>query len=64
MTPSSMVPGDQGHLWMEIPNLDQEMIHYVRFGAGLGSNDLGLGRGALRGSRIVKLPWCSWLEEG
>ena len=45
---------DQGRLWMEIPNLDQEMIHYAGFGAGLGSNDLGLDRGALRGSRIVK----------
>ena len=45
---------DQGQLWMEIPELDLEMIHYVGFGAGLGSNDLGLDRGALRGSRIVK----------
>jgi hypothetical protein len=45
---------DFGQLWMEIPQLDQEMIHYVGFGAGLGSNDLGLDRGALRGSRIVK----------
>ena len=45
---------DQGRLWMEIPRLDEEMIHYVGFGAGLGSNDLGLDRGALRGSRIVK----------
>ena len=46
--------GDLGQLWMEIPRLDQEMIHYVGFGAGLGSNDLGLDRGALSGSRIVK----------
>ncbi len=45
---------DQGQLWMEIPELDLEMIHFVGFGAGLGSNDLGLDRGALRGSRIVK----------
>ena len=45
---------DQGQLWMEIPELDREMIHFVGFGAGLGSNDLGLDRGALRGSRIVK----------
>ena len=43
-----------GQLWMEIPRLDTEMIHYVGYGAGLGSNDLGLDRGALRGSRIVK----------
>ena len=45
---------DQGQLWMEIPALDREMIHFVGYGAGLGSNDLGLDRGALRGSRIVK----------
>jgi hypothetical protein len=45
---------DTGRLWMEIPELGVEMIHYVGFGAGLGSNDLGLDRGALRGSRIVK----------
>jgi hypothetical protein len=45
---------DLGQLWMEIPELDTEMIHYVGYGAGLGSNDLGLDRGALRGSRIVK----------
>lgn len=45
---------DMGQLWMEIPQLDLEMIHYVGYGAGLGSNDLGLDRGALRGSRIVK----------
>ena len=45
---------DLGQLWMEIPELDQEMIHFAGFGAGLGSNDIGLDRGALRGSRIVE----------
>mgnify|MGYP001174112432 CR=1 FL=1 len=46
---------DQGQLWMEIPQLDLEMIHFSGFGAGLGSNDLGLDRGALRGgTQIVK----------
>jgi hypothetical protein len=44
---------DLGQLWMEVPQLDQEMIHFMGFGAGLGSNDIGLDRGALRGSRIV-----------
>ena len=40
---------------MEIPELDLEMIHYMGYGAGLGSNDLGLDRGALRGgTRFVK----------
>ncbi len=46
--------GDAGRLLMEIPRLGEEMIHYIGFGAGLGSNDLGLDRGALRGDRIVK----------
>ncbi|HUF74719.1 MAG TPA: zinc-dependent metalloprotease, partial [Longimicrobiales bacterium] len=45
---------DTGRLFMEIPELGLELIHYVGFGAGLGSNDLGLDRGALAGSRIVK----------
>ena len=45
---------DLGQLWMEIPRLGEEMIHYMGFGAGLGSNDLGLDRGALRGSQLVK----------
>lgn len=45
---------EQGQLWMEIPRLGEELIHFVGYGAGLGSNDLGLDRGALRGSRIVK----------
>jgi hypothetical protein len=45
---------DLGQLWMEIPALNTEMIHFAGFGAGLGSNDIGLDRGALRGSRIVK----------
>jgi hypothetical protein len=44
---------DLGRLWMEIPSMGEEMIHYVGYGAGLGSNDLGLDRGALRGSRLV-----------
>ncbi|MDA0327997.1 MAG: zinc-dependent metalloprotease [Gemmatimonadetes bacterium] len=45
---------DLGQLWMEIPRLNQEMIHYMGYGAGLGSNDLGLDRGALRGTSLVK----------
>ena len=44
---------DQGNLWMEIPEMGQELIHFMGFGAGLGSNDIGLDRGALRGSQIV-----------
>ncbi len=45
---------DQGRLWMEINRMHSEMIHIAGFGAGLGSNDIGIDRGALAGSRIVK----------
>lgn len=43
-----------GQLWMEIPAMGVEMIHFMGFGAGLGSNDLGIDRGALRGSRTIQ----------
>ena len=44
----------EGRLWLEVPRLDTEVIHYTGFGTGLGSNDIGIDRGALSGSRIVK----------
>lgn len=43
-----------GRIWMEIPRLEEEMIHVVSLPAGLGSNDIGLDRGQLGGTRIVK----------
>ena len=43
-----------GRLWMEIARFDTEVLHLTGLGAGLGSNDIGLDRGALQGSRIVK----------
>jgi len=43
-----------GRLWLEIPRLDEELIHVVSLPAGLGSNDIGLDRGQLGGTRIVK----------
>jgi hypothetical protein len=42
-----------GQLWMEIGRLNTEFLHNTGFGAGLGSNDIGVDRGALAGSRIV-----------
>ncbi|MFQ6045203.1 MAG: DUF5117 domain-containing protein, partial [Gemmatimonadales bacterium] len=45
---------DQGTLWMEISNFDAEVLHNNGIGAGLGSNDIGIDRGQLAGSRIVK----------
>ncbi len=45
---------DLGRLWMEIPYFDTEVLHVNGLAAGLGSNDIGLGRGQLQGSRIVE----------
>ena len=42
-----------GQLFMEIPRLNTEVLHMMGLGAGLGSNDIGLDRGGLQGSRIV-----------
>ena len=42
-----------GQLWMEIPRLNTEVLHSAGIGAGLGSNDIGIDRGALAGSGIV-----------
>ena len=43
-----------GRLWMEIPKLDVEVLYSTGLASGLGSNDIGLDRGMLTGSRIVK----------
>lgn len=43
-----------GKLWLEIPRLDTEVLMLTGLGAGLGSNDIGLDRGQLMGSKIVK----------
>ena len=43
-----------GQLFMEIPRFNTEVLHVVGLGAGLGSNDIGIDRGGLQGSRIVK----------
>jgi hypothetical protein len=42
-----------GQLFMEIPRLNTEVLHVAGMGAGLGSNDIGIDRGGLLGSRIV-----------
>ena len=43
-----------GKLWLEIPKLDVEVLYSTGLATGLGSNDIGLDRGMLTGSRIVK----------
>lgn len=42
-----------GQLWMEIGRFNTEVLHSTGYGAGLGSNDIGIDRGALAGSRLV-----------
>ncbi len=44
---------DAGELWMEVDKLDTEVLNITGMGAGLGSNDIGIDRGQLAGSRIV-----------
>ena len=43
-----------GQLFMEIPRLNTEVLHVAGLASGLGSNDIGLDRGGLQGSRIVR----------
>jgi len=43
-----------GKLWMENWRWDQDLLHMTGLASGLGSNDIGLDRGALAGSRVVR----------
>jgi hypothetical protein len=43
-----------GKLWLDINKLDTEMIYLTSLPAGLGSNDVGLDRGSLGQTRIIK----------
>jgi len=43
----------EGKLYLEIARFGVELLHSNGFASGLGSNDIGLDRGALAGSRIV-----------
>jgi hypothetical protein len=43
-----------GKLFLEIPRLGEEMIHYSSLPQGLGSNDVGLDRGQVGGEKIVR----------
>ena len=43
-----------GRLYLEIPKLETEVLYSTGLATGLGSNDIGLDRGILTGSRIVK----------
>jgi hypothetical protein len=43
----------EGRLYLEIARFNLEMLHSSGFASGLGSNDIGMDRGALAGSRVV-----------
>ncbi len=43
-----------GKIWLEISRFDQEFLYINSLPAGVGSNDIGLDRGQLGRSRIVK----------
>lgn len=43
-----------GSVWLEIDKLDQEFLYVNSLTAGVGSNDIGLDRGQLGGTRIVE----------
>jgi hypothetical protein len=43
----------EGRLYLEVARFGIEMLHANGFASGLGSNDIGIDRGALAGSRIV-----------
>jgi hypothetical protein len=43
-----------GKLWLDVDKLDQEFLFYTSLPAGIGSNDIGLDRGQVGASRVVK----------
>ncbi len=43
-----------GRIWLEIEEWDTDVLHASGIGAGLGSNDIGIDRGQLAGSRVVR----------
>ena len=45
---------NKGKIYLEIKNLNREMIYVNYLSAGVGSNDLGLDRGQIGGTRIIK----------
>ncbi len=44
----------KGKIWLEISQLDTELLYYPTLAQGVGSNDIGLDRGRLSAEHIVK----------
>src|ERR1019366_4717198 len=45
---------NNGKIWLEINKLDSELLYQTSLPAGLGSNDIGLDRGLLGNTSVVK----------
>ncbi len=45
---------EKGKIWLEVTRLDEEFLYVNSLPAGIGSNDIGLDRGQLGDTRIVK----------
>ncbi|HEY2721710.1 MAG TPA: zinc-dependent metalloprotease [Chitinophagaceae bacterium] len=45
---------NEGKIWLEIDKLDSEILYQTSLPAGLGSNDIGLDRGLMGATTIVK----------
>ncbi|MBK5256710.1 MAG: zinc-dependent metalloprotease [Vicinamibacteria bacterium] len=43
----------EGKIYLEIARFSEEMLHATGFASGLGSNDIGIDRGAQAGSEVV-----------
>lgn len=43
-----------GKIWLQIDKLDQEILYQTSLPAGLGSNDVGLDRGSMGNTSVVK----------
>jgi len=48
------IDSTQGKIWLQIDKLDKEFLYVNSLPAGLGSNDIGLDRGQLGQTRIVR----------
>lgn len=45
---------DEGKLWLEVSKLNTEVLYQTSLPAGLGSNDIGLDRGRLGETKVIK----------
>jgi hypothetical protein len=43
-----------GHLYWELGDMGQEFLYVISMGSGLGSNPIGIDRGQVRGSHVIR----------